>query len=257
MNQKVRVERDAGVVILTMDALPRPSTVDVDTCIALTAALRDISESRTDRVVILRGAGSVFSAGGNLRYIEAAMFDPQRLLAPLIDHFHETVLTMRRLPQPIIASVHGAAAGAGFSLAMACDTVVAARSARFVVGYPKIGTSSDGGLSFQLAKRLGRQRAMNLFLLADPLDAQAALNLGLVDRVVDDEALDHQTRTVARQLADQPSQAVREVKALLGVVADEALEHQLELEKVAFLRCAATPEFAELVREFNDRSRKR
>jgi 2-(1,2-epoxy-1,2-dihydrophenyl)acetyl-CoA isomerase len=257
MNPKVRIESDAEVVTITMDARPRPSTVDVGTCVALTAALRDIAKSASARVVILRSAGSVFSAGGDLTYIEQAMVDPQRLLAPLIDSFHETVMALRYLPQPVIASVHGATAGAGFSLAMACDTVVAARSARFVVDYPQIGASCDGGLSFQLAKRLGRQRALDVFLRTEPLGAQAAMDLGLVDRVVDDAALVAKTQALARQLADFPAQPVREIKALLGHVADDGLEEQLEREKDAFLRCASTPEFAARVREFNRRSAKR
>ena len=256
MNPRIDVERDAGVVQLTMNALPRPSTIDVETCVALSAALRQIAETASDRVVVLRGAGSVFSAGGNLAKIEETISDPPRLLAPLIDRFHEAVLAMRRLPQPLIASVHGAAAGAGFSIAMACDSVIAARSARFVVGYLKIGASSDGGLSFQLVRRLGRQRAFNLCLLTDTLDANAAQEWGLVDRVVNDDALAAETRALALHIATQPAQAVREMKQLLSARADAEFEQHLEREKAAFLRCAATAEFAERVRAFNQRARK-
>jgi enoyl-CoA hydratase/carnithine racemase len=100
MNPRIDVERDAGVVQLTMNALPRPSTIDVETCVALSAALREIAETASDRVVVLRGAGSVFSAGGNLAKIEETIPDPPRLLAPLIDRFHEAMLATRRLPQP-------------------------------------------------------------------------------------------------------------------------------------------------------------
>ena len=255
MAQKVTIERDEGIVFLTMDALPKPSTVDVALCESLMSALKEIARTPSDRAVVLRGAGNVFSAGGNLQYIEQAMADPEALLGPLIDQFHETVLALARLPQPVIASVHGAAAGAGFSLAMACDTVVAARSARFVVGYPKIGAPCDGGLSFQLVRRLGRQRALNLFLLAESLDAQTARDWGLVDVLVDDTALAAQTRATALQFAAHPVQAVGEIKALLRQAADREFEVHLEREKSAFLRCAATADCRERVRDFNARSR--
>ena len=254
MTQTVKIERDAGIVFLTMDALPRPSTVDVSLCESLTSALREIADTPSDRAVVLRGAGSVFSAGGNLRYIEQAMADPEGLLGPLIDQFHATVLAIARLPQPVIASVHGAAAGAGFSLAMACDTVVAARSARFVVGYPKIGASCDGGLSFQLVRRLGRQRALNAFLLTESLDAATARDWGIVDVLVDDTALAEQTRVTALQFAAHPVQAVGEIKALLRHAADAEFEAHLQREKSAFLRCAATADFRKRVRDFNARS---
>jgi 2-(1,2-epoxy-1,2-dihydrophenyl)acetyl-CoA isomerase len=255
LTQTVTIERDAGIAFLTMDALPRPSTIDVALCDSLTAALREIAHTPSDRAVVLRGAGSVFSAGGNLQYIEQAMADPERVLGPLIDRFHQTVLALAHLPQPVIASVHGAAAGAGFSLAMACDTVVATRSARFVVGYPRIGASCDGGLSFQLARRLGRQRALNVFLLAESLDAETARDWGIVDVLADDTGLAAQTRATALQFAAHPVQAVGEIKALLRQAADGEFEAHLQREKSAFLRCAATAEFRKRVRDFNARSR--
>lgn len=255
LSQSVKIERDEGIVYLTMDALPRPSTVDVFLCESLISALAEIARTPSDRVVVLRGAGSVFSAGGNLLYIADTLADPQTLLGPLIDRFHQAVLALARLPQPVIASVHGAAAGAGFSLAMACDTVVAARSARFVVGYPKIGASCDGGLSFQLVRRLGRQRAFNAFLLTETLDSETAFDWGLVDVVADDAELAAQTRATALQLAAHPVQAVAEIKALVRQAAEQEFEAHLQREKSAFLRCAATEDFSQLVAAFNSRSK--
>ncbi len=254
---QLTIERDEGIVFLTMDGAPGPSTVDVALCEALLRAAQDIAGTPSDRVVVLRGAGSVFSAGGNLPYIEQAMADPEGRLGPLIERFHEAVLALARLPQPVVASVHGAAAGAGFSLAMACDTVVAARSARFVVGYPKIGASCDGGLSFQLARRMGRQRALNAFLLAESLDAATARDWGLVDVLADDDALAAHTRATALRLASYPAQAVGEIKTLLRDAADGEFEAHLRREKAAFLRCAATDDFRRRVQDFNARSRQR
>jgi len=255
--QTVTIERDEGIVFLTMDALPKPSTVDVVLCEALLSALTEIAQTPSDRVVVVRGAGNVFSAGGNLQYIEQTLSDPDALLAPLIEQFHRTVLALVRLPQPVIASVHGAAAGAGFSLAMACDLVVAARSARFVIGYPKIGAPCDGGLSFQLTSRLGRQRALNAFLLTETLDAEKAMEWGIVDVLAEDAALAAQTRATALQLAAHPVQAVSEVKTLLRQAADGEFQAHLQREKAAFLRCAATADFRKRIADFNARSKQR
>lgn len=247
------VERDEGIVFLTMNALPKTSTIDSTLCDSLIAALQEIADTPVDRVVVLSGAGNAFSAGGNLQLIAEDLSDPERLLGPKIERFHQAILALTRLPKPVIASVHGFAAGGGFSLAMACDTVVAARAAQFVIGYPKIGAPCDGGLSFQLARRLGRQRSMKAFLLDERLDAAAAHGLGIVDVLVDDGALAEKTRSVALHLAMHPVHAVSEIKGLLRQASDEGFEEHLQREKSAFLRCASTPEFFDLVQAFNGR----
>jgi 2-(1,2-epoxy-1,2-dihydrophenyl)acetyl-CoA isomerase len=250
MENKINLRRDAGIVFLTMVGVERPSMVDVETCSALIHALSEISTDSGDRAVVLNATGSVFSAGGNLAYIETTLVDPPRLLGPLIDRFHEVILALRRLPLPVVASVHGAAAGAGFSLAMACDIVVAAKSARFVAGYPKIGTSSDGGLTWFLSHRVGPRAAIDIFLLRDHIDAIHAHALGIANLLAADEELQDLTRETALRLAAHPMQAVKEIKALAGVTVDAGLEQHLAREKDAFLRCAATADFQRLVRDF-------
>lgn len=257
MTQTVATDRQGAVVELTMDAEGRPTCIDIGMCDALLAAFAAVSPTRGDRVVVLKSTGSVFSAGGDLFAIEESLEKADLLLAPLIDRFHSVILAIRALPLPVIASVHGAAAGAGFSLAMACDFVVASRSARWVAGYPKIGTSSDGGLTFQLARRLGASRALEVFLLNDALDAQVAFDMGLVQRVVDGDALDNETLSMAHQLAAQPAAAVREIKSLVSAVVDDGLSQHLDREKAAFLRCAATEDFRNLVKQFTSRATKK
>lgn len=253
MSQKINVHRENEIVFLTMDALPRPPTIDDDLCGQLVRALAEVSGRNGDRTVVIRALGPAFSAGGNLFEIEQRLADPQQL-APMIDRFHEAILAIRHHALPIVASVHGAAAGAGFSLAMACDLVVAAESARFIAGYPKIGTSSDGGLSFQLAHRLGATRAIDAFLLGESLDAEAAYKLGIVNRLVADADLESETLAVAQRLAAQPAYAVGQIKELIGSVANQGLERHLALEKEAFIRCAGTPDFVRLVGAFTRKS---
>ena len=145
-------------------------------------------------------------------------------------------------------------AGAGFSLAMACDLVVASRSARFVVGYGKLGTSTDGGLSFHLARRLGVARALQLLLVTNSLSAEEATSLGLVQCLAHPPALEEATLTMARDVMDLPPSAVREMKSLVSQASEHGLAQHLEDEKRAFLRCASSETFHQRVAEFVERS---
>jgi 2-(1,2-epoxy-1,2-dihydrophenyl)acetyl-CoA isomerase len=155
----------------------------------------------------------------------------------------------------VIASVHNSAAGGGFSLALACDFVVATQSARFVIAYPKLATSTDGGLSFFLTRRLGTARALDILLLRDQIDASEAHALGLVNRLAADDALAEETQAVARRLAQLPPQSVREIKGLVAALGDAALREQLAAERVAFMRNAALPEMAQCLLAFLDKKK--
>jgi 2-(1,2-epoxy-1,2-dihydrophenyl)acetyl-CoA isomerase len=254
MTQKVKTQDFDDIVVVTMDNGDRPNTIDVPLCDSILTSLRQIRARPQCRAVILGAAGGVFSAGGDLEQIADALDEPRAFLEPLINRFHQVILAIRNLPIPVIACVHGAAAGAGFSLAMACDVVVASSAARFVVGYPKIGTSSDGGLSLQIARRLGAGRAFELLLLSDSLDAGRAQELGLVQRVIEPSLLDAEAVSVARKLASLPFAAVAELKGLVSSVVDEGLERHLEREREAFLRCASTNDFQRKVITFVNRS---
>lgn len=248
------VYEDDGTAVLTMDAGGRPVCVDIGMCEALLKALSIVSRDHGDRVVLLRASGPVFSAGGDLFAIEQFLDNPDHLLAQLIDRFHEVVLGLRAWPMPVVAQVHGSAAGAGFSLVMACDFVVAGKTSRLVAGYPKIGTSSDGGLTFQLARRLGPAQAMNLFLREEIIGSERAHALGLVQVLAEDAELGSEAMALAKSLAARPVQAVKEIKALIRSATDSDLAAHLAREKDAFLRCARTPDFRRLVGEFTKRT---
>lgn len=239
-----------GIYTLTLDAPKRVNAVDIPMVQALNAALARVHAAPQARVLVLRSSSRSFCAGGDISAIRDSLSDPERLLGPLIEQFHDAILAFRRLPVPVIGSVRGAAAGGGYSLAMACDLIVASDNARFVAGYPALGTSSDGGLSHFLMRRLGSMRAMDALLLRSTLSAADAQSLGLVARVVADAQLDEQTQQAAAQMAAQAPQAVREFKALLNGSEDAALAAQLKLEKQAFLRCAKTEDFRQRVEAF-------
>ena len=244
---------DGGIVIFTLDMPKQLNPISYELMDAMNGALEK-APWQDARVLIIRANGKGFSAGGEMATIEKGLTAPS-VLSTLIDRLHKCVLSINRLPLPVIASVNGAAAGAGFSLAMACDLIIAARSARFIVAYPQLGTSSDGGLSFTLTRKLGRSKSLEIMLLKNQLSAEEAHQLGLTVTITDDDKLEGETIAVARKIAGLPPHAVRELKQLVADIDDGILENQLKLEKEAFLRCARTTDFREKVEGFLARQR--
>ena len=238
-----------GLYSLTMGQPGKASVVTLDSSRAMIQALRQVHEDRNARVLVLRSAGKSFNAGGDIAAISATLVDSDRLLGAIIDAFHESILALRRLPVPVIGSVHGAAAGGGFSLALACDQLVAGKSARFVTAYPALGTSSDGGLSHYLTRRLGSMKALEM-VLGGPLGAAEAQALGLVAKLVDDASLEAETLAYAKHVAQMAPQSVRAFKQLIGSAEDGQLEAQLARERAAFLGCARTEDFRNRVQAF-------
>jgi 2-(1,2-epoxy-1,2-dihydrophenyl)acetyl-CoA isomerase len=247
-------KEEGGIVVFTLDVPQQLNPISLALMDAMNEAL-DALPAHDSRVLVIRANGKGFSAGGDMTAIEKGLTAPS-VIEALIDGLHRCVLALRRLPLPVIASVNGAAAGAGFSLAMICDHVIAARAAKFVVAYPQLGTSSDGGLSYTLRHKLGASKALEVMLLQNALSAEQAAQLGLVNTVVDDDKLQDETLATARRIAALPPHAVRELKQLVTDIDDEALERQLDLEKEAFLRCARTADFRERVEAFLTRQRR-
>lgn len=253
---RVSVERaDNGVATLTMHASGRMPVLSLESGRALGDALEPLAADPEVRVVVLRGENGQFCAGGDIAAIRDGLDDPPAKIGPIIDQLHRCVRALHAMPQPVIASVAGAAAGGGLSLAMACNLIVCADNARFVVGYPALGTSSDGGLSYTLTRRVGAMRAMDLILARSHWDAPTALSLGLAARIVDAAALDAETAAYAAALAQNAPQVLREFKALMLGAEDDALSAQLDAERAAFLRCAQTADFRRRVEAFLQKRR--
>ena len=257
----VLLESDGEVITITLNRPDSLNSLDYPMALALRQAIDKAAERVTGqssgndedtdnheraRVVVLRGAGSSFCGGGDVAAMHDHRDDLPAFIDRMIDAFHGSVLALARLPVPVIASVRGAVAGGGFSLALACDLVIAARNTRFVVAYPKLGAPADGGLSFQLTQRLGPMQGFETLTLHGTLNAEKALALRLINRVVEDESADSpdsEAQAWARDLAAMAEQSVNELKGLVGAQSYAALEAHLAREKAAFLRCAATPDF--------------
>ncbi len=255
MSEQLLYAVDAGVVTLTLNRPEVLNALNRDTVFALDAALRRIESDDTVRAVVLRGAGNGFMAGGDIKYFNGLTGLPpderRRLFERFIgDEAHPVFLRLQRLRAPVIASVHGAVAGVGLSLMLACDLAVASADAFFTLAYVRIGASPDGAATYVLPRHVGRKRAMEITLLGDNFDAPTALNWGLVNRVVPRDELEDTTMALARRLAQGPAAAIMEAKRLITHSLDNTLEEQLDAEAYAFARCSATADFAEGVGAF-------
>lgn len=172
------------------------------------------------------------------------------MVAEMAGELHRAILALRGALKPVVASVHGAVAGAGMSLMAAADIVIAAADTRFTMAYSAIGASPDGGSTYFLPRLIGYQRTMELMLLSEPVAADTLLGMGLVNRVVPATELERATRDLISRLAKGPTRAYGETKTLVNQSFDRALAAQLDAEAQAFARCAATRDFGEGVAAF-------
>lgn len=242
-----------GVATITFNRPGKLNAIDVALAEKLVEALGAIARDPSVKAVIVKGAGRAFMAGGDLQSFHEAGERAPEAVARLIEPFHAAVRAIRALDAPVIASVHGAAAGGGLALALACDFVVAAADAVFTPAYLKIATNPDGGTTWSVARLLGERRALEWLMLGDPMPATRAAELGLINRVVPRDRLDEEVQALARRIAAGPAQAHASLKRLVWSAAARPLDGQLEAEAAGFLSLAATPDFREGVAAFFER----
>lgn len=234
--------REGGVVHLRFHRPAALNAIDVTLADALLAACRSLAVADDVRVVVLSGEGRAFMAGGDLPLMLA---DPVGGSASLIERMHPAIEILAGLRAPVIASVHGAVAGGGLGLALACDMVIAAQGTRFNLAYPRIGTSADCSTSWGLVRWVGLRKALEIALLNDPIDADEALRLQLINRIVPAEELASHTAQLAERLAQAAPLALANLKQLMRQSLHNDLHTQLELEAQLFRQCAGSADFAE------------
>jgi 2-(1,2-epoxy-1,2-dihydrophenyl)acetyl-CoA isomerase len=228
--EPVLVSLDAGVLRLTLN---RPDTLNAFTVgmtQALAAAMTRAESDPEVRCVLITGAGRGFCAGQDLG--ERDMNDPKLDLGGGLDtRYNPLVRRMRALEKPIVGAVNGVAAGAGANFALACDLVLAARSASFIQAFVKIGLVPDCGGSYFLPRLAGTQRAMALAMTGDRLSAEDAEKWGLIWKCVDDSALKQESEKLAATLASGPTRALGLIKKAIHASAGNTLSAQLDLER--------------------------
>lgn len=244
---------DQGVALITLNLPKTRNAFNKALLRDLHAALDAVAADTQVRALILTGAGAGFCAGADLG--GGFSSDPRARADAgadnLRDRINPVAVKIRALPFPVISAVNGSAAGAGASLALAADVVIAARSAFFLFPFmPKLGILPDLGATWHLQQRLGPARAMALFLIGDRLPAEKAAEWGLIWRCVDDAALMDEARALATQLAKTPAHAAPELRAALDAAQRQGFEAQLDYECVRQRELLASAEFSEGVAAF-------
>lgn len=257
MTAELQAERRDATLILTISNPAQRNTLSPQVFDAGIEALNVGESDPTLRCVILTGAGGQFCAGGDLRRLAAnrhatAETGPD-VQARSVERFHDWIEALRTFPKPVIAAVEGSAAGGGFSLALACDLLVASDSARFSMAYSRVGLSPDGGASWHLMQALPRALVLRLMWLAEPLAARELHALGLAYKVTGDgEALTEALR-LADRLAALPAQAVSSIKELLNQWPSQPLHVQLNRERDQFIENLVSPDASEGLQAFFDK----
>jgi 2-(1,2-epoxy-1,2-dihydrophenyl)acetyl-CoA isomerase len=217
-----------GVLTLTLNRPDALNSFNVEMKEALLGALKDAARDREVRVVILTGAGRAFSAGQDLKERQAP--GAADLGTELRTRYNPIILAMRRLEKPIIGAINGVAAGAGISVALACDIRLAAENASFIEVFGRVGLVPDSGSSWFLPRLVGYARAAEMSFTTDPVDATTAERIGLVNRVVPAEALMEEANAMAVKLAKAAPLALALTKRALNRALESSLEFALEFE---------------------------
>jgi 2-(1,2-epoxy-1,2-dihydrophenyl)acetyl-CoA isomerase len=249
--ETVLAEVRGGVLVLTLNRPERLNAFNPEMHAALRAGFDRARDDGSVRAVLLTGAGRGFSAGQDLGDRDPRAGGPPPDLGDTLERFYNPLVrAIRGLEKPVVCAVNGVAAGAGANLAFACDIVLAARSARFIQAFSRIGLVPDSGGTWWLARILGEPRAKALALTAEPLDAETAAAWGLIWRAVPDEALMDEAFALASRLAAGPTLGLGLTKRAIQAAGDNGLDAQLDLERDLQRQAGRSADYAEGVAAF-------
>jgi 2-(1,2-epoxy-1,2-dihydrophenyl)acetyl-CoA isomerase len=247
----IKITEDDGIVTVTLNRPERLNALVGHMRRDLAEALEEAGSDPHIRVVILGGEGRAFCAGGDVNFMaELVEHGEAEEFARLLGAARRVILTIRQMTKPVIASIDGACAGAGFNLALACDLRVASSNATFSQSFVKLGFHPDWGGTYFLPRMVPSNIACELFFLGDAINAQRALELGLVNYVVAPEALLAETRKLAERLRDGPAVSIAAAKQAVYASQHGTLEQMLQYEVDAQLRCFESEDGREGVRAF-------
>jgi 2-(1,2-epoxy-1,2-dihydrophenyl)acetyl-CoA isomerase len=249
----ILVDRRQGFRVVTLNRPQRLNAFTEAMHMALRAAIEDAEADEACGALLLTGAGRAFCSGQDLADRMPGSGPPRDLGASLDAFYNPLVRRLRALPFPVVAAVNGTAAGAGASLALHCDIVLAARSAKFVQAFAKIGVVPDAGGSWLLPRLVGAARARGLALTAEPLAAETAAEWGLIWKAVDDERLIAEAEALCVQFANGPKTGLGLIKRALDAAEQNDLDAQLDLERDLQREAGFNPDYAEGVRAFMEK----
>jgi len=250
----ITYQLDQGVAVLTLN---RPASLNSFNSLMhdeVRAAMKDARDNSNVRCLVITGTGRGFCAGQDLSDRAVKVSDEAPDLGESVEkNYNPLIRNIMTMEKPVLCAVNGVAAGAGASIALACDIVLAAKSAKFIQAFCKIGLVPDSGGTFNLVRALGLPRAKALALLGDKLSAEQAQNWGMIWQCVDDENLMDETMTLALHLATQPTKGLAKIKELMNNSFSTPMHQQLELEKYAMRELGRTSDYREGVSAFMEK----
>lgn len=237
------VDAERGIVWLSINRPDALNAIDVSIARELHAAVLPLADDPKVRCVVLRGVGRAFAAGGDVGSFAEDFSKTDTLIGEILDAMNPAIEILRSINAPVLASVQGAAAGAGLSLVAASDIAIAAKNTRLIMAYDRIGASPDCGASRFIPRMLGIRRAAQMMMLSETLTADMALDWGLLNFVVADDQLAAETESLAIKLAAGPTRSYGEYKRLVEASFSTPLHEQLEAEREGFQRLTRTQDF--------------
>lgn len=250
MSQALLTRREGAVLVLSNNNVAARNALSPEFYAAVTAALRDAAADPAVGAIVLTGEGGHFCAGGDLRQLARRRELPVQERRAKLEGLHDLIRSVRDCPKPVIAAVEGAAAGAGLSLALACDMLVAAKNAVFSVAYVKVGLTPDGGATAFLAEFVSRQLLTELCLTGERISGERLHALGPVNRLAEPGHALADAVALAGQIAGGPGQAMAWIKDLCRQAPRNTLQEQLELEAQYMVRAQETEESREGIGAF-------
>lgn len=249
-NDHLIINQNGAILSLTLNRPDRLNAFSPEMILGLTEAIRDAQKNPEVKVIVLSGSGRSFSAGGDVK----TMGDSNAV--GVYDHIgklNECILAMKDTEKPIIAAVHGFAAGAGFNLALACDLIVAAEDSKFALSFSQVGLVSDGGGSYFVPRLVGPYLAKQFMFTAEPIKAQRLYDLGVINYLVPLEDLQKETERLAGQLANGPTRTYGMIKKLVDHSMTSSLEEILEQERITQTMLVSTEDHLEGIAAFKEK----
>jgi 2-(1,2-epoxy-1,2-dihydrophenyl)acetyl-CoA isomerase len=244
------INKNGAVLSLTLNRPESLNAFSPEMILTLTEALREAQNNTEVKVIVLSGAGRSFSAGGDVKTMGQAdatgVYDH-------IGRLNECILTMKAVEKPIIAAVHGFAAGAGFNLVLACDLIVAADDSKFALSFSQVGLVSDGGGSYFVPRLVGPHLAKQFLFTAEPIPAERLYQLGVINNLVPAANLKEETLKLAGQLANGPTRAYGMIKKLVDHALTATLEEILEQERITQTMMVSTEDHLEGIAAFKEK----
>lgn len=247
-------KRDGNVEVITLDRPDKLNSFTDAMHYALRSALENARDDDSCRAILLTGAGRAFCAGQDLGDRDPRTMDgPPDLTHTITTFYNPLIKLIRDMPKPVICAVNGVAAGAGANIALTCDIVLAAESAKFIQSFAKVGLIPDAGGSWSLTRLIGEARARAITMTATPLPAAQAASWGMIYKAVPDDELMQEAMTIATGLSNGPTLGLALTKQAIQAASNNSFDEQIELEAQLQGQCGRSADYAEGVTAFLDK----